>query len=169
MTGRDRIAIGYVRRAHGLRGEVIIRPLSDDPKRFAVGSRFVTDEDSGRSLVVQSTRSHADGVLVGFGGVSDRTAAEHLQGVTLTIDASERRELGEGEYWPEDLTGLIAVTPDGTHLGTVTGVVLTDAQDRLVVATSEGGAVEVPFVEPLVGDVHPSLGHIVVDPPQGLF
>ena len=169
MIGGERIAVGYVRRAHGLRGDVIVRALSDDPARFSVGSDFVTDENPERRLVVAAVRSHADGVLLSFEGLGDRNRAEVLQGVTLTIAVSQRRDLEEGEYWPEDLKGLVAVTPDGVHLGTVTGVVLTDAQDRLVVTRPEGGEVEVPFVEAMVGDVHPSQGHVVVDPPLGLF
>ena len=171
MGGEEtpRISVGYVRRAHGITGEVIVRDLTDNPRRFDVGQRFVTDEHPTRSLVVRSRRSHNDGLLVGFGEVSDRNSAQGLQGVTLIISPADRRELEEGEYWPEDLHGLIAVTPGGEHLGTVTGVILGDAQDRLTVTTAAGEMVEVPFVEALVGEIHPSRGHVVVDPPEGLF
>jgi 16S rRNA processing protein RimM len=164
-----RVPVGYVRRAHGIRGEVILRPLTDNPERFAVGSRMLTDETPPREVAVVSRRVHKDGVLVGFEGVDDRSAAEGLQGVTLTIARSERRTLDEDEYWPEDLQGLVVVTPDGEHVGTVTGVVLGEAQDRLVVTTGAGSQVEVPFVDALVGEVHPSLGHLVVDLPEGLL
>ena len=30
----DKIKIGFIRKAHGLKGEVKILPLTDDPKRF---------------------------------------------------------------------------------------------------------------------------------------
>ncbi len=169
MAGGTRVSVGYVRRAHGIKGGVIIRPLSDNPDRFSVGERFLTDDDPYRELTVAWVRSHNDGLLVGFEGVSDRNAAEALQGATLTIDAVDRRPLGADEYWPEDLEGLTALTPDGVHLGTVSGVVLTEAQDRLVVTTPDGRAVEVPFVEAIVGEVHPSHGHVVMTPPEGLF
>ncbi len=171
MEGADepRISVGYVRRAHGIKGDMVVRPLTDNPHRFDRGQQFLTDEDPPRTLVVAASRSHNDGVLIGFEGIDDRNAAESLQGVTLTIGAGERRALDDDEFWPEDLQGLTAVTPDGRHLGTVTGVVLGDAQDRLVVTTPDGEKVEVPFVDALVGEVHPSLGHVVVDAPGGLF
>ena len=171
MGGADepRISVGYVRRAHGIKGEVIVRELTDNPKRFDPGQSFLTDDDPPRRLEVASRRSHNDGVLVSFEGVVDRNSAEALQGVTLTIGEADRRQLDDDEYWPEDLHGLTALTPDGEYLGTVTGVVLGEAQDRLVVTTQEGQQVEVPFVEAMVGDIHPSLGHVVVDPPEGLF
>jgi 16S rRNA processing protein RimM len=164
-----RISIGYVRRAHGIRGEVLVRVLSDDPGRFASGASFYTDDDPPERLVVGTARQHSDGLVVAFDGVVTRDDAERLQGSTLTIGASERRALGPDEYWPEDLAGLAAIDPTGSHLGTVTGVVFGDAQDRLVVTTSDGESIEVPFVDAIVRDVHPSLGHVVIDPPEGLF
>lgn len=164
-----RVSVGYVRRAHGIRGEVLVRPLSDHPDRFKVGAAFLTDEEPPRPVVVDRSRPHRDGLVVLFAGVPDRDAAEELQGATLTIGASERRPLQDGEYWPEDLQGLVAVDPDGNHLGVVTGVVLGEAQDRLVIETGDKRSVEVPFVDAIVGDVHPSLGHVVVDPPLGMF
>jgi 16S rRNA processing protein RimM len=114
-------------------------------------------------------RDHNDGLLIHFDGVDDRSAAEALQGVTFTISPEERRRLGEDEYWPEDLEGLTAITTEGIHLGNVAGVILGEAQDRLVVRTSDGREVEVPFVAEIVGEIHPSLGHVVIDPPEGLF
>ena len=63
---------------------------------------------------------------------------------------------------------MVAIDGAGRHIGTVTGVVLGESQDRLVLRTDAGTSFEVPFVEPIVGEVHPSLGHVVVDPPEGL-
>lgn len=164
-----RIPVGYVRRAHGINGDVVVRPLTDDPDRFAPDRGFSTDEDPPRRLVVDHSQAHKDGLLVGFSGFADRSAAETLQGITLTITAAERRDLEHDEFWPEQLQGLMVIDPSGKHLGRVTGVVLSASQDRLVVDTGDGDLVEVPFVEAMVGDVHPSLGHVVVDPPPGLF
>ena len=128
----------------------------------------MTDEEPPRTLEVESVRRHNDGLIVHFRGVADRTVAETLQGATLTISEAERRALADDEYWPDELEGLVVIDAAGNHLGKVSGVVLGEAQDRLVVATDRG-EVEVPFVEAIVGEIHPSLGHVVVDPPEGLF
>ena len=163
-----RISVGYVRRAHGIKGDVIVRPLTDNPDRYAAGAVFLTDESPSRPVVVVGSKQHKDGLLVRFDGVDDRSAAERLQGVTLTITPAERRQLGAEEFWPDDLEGMVAIDGAGRHIGTVTGVVLGESQDRLVLRTDAGTSFEVPFVEPIVGEVHPSLGHVVVDPPEGL-
>lgn len=166
----DRISVGYVRRAHGIKGDVIVRSLTDHPERFSAGAVFESGDQPPRRLDVVRSQTHPDGYLVTFAGVTDRSSAEALQGTTLTIGAHERRKLGENEFWPEDLQGLIAVDRQtGQHLGTVVGVVLADVQDRLTIETASGELVEVPFVSEIVGDVHPSGSHVVLDPPEGMF
>lgn len=165
----ERVSVGYVRRAHGIRGEVVVRPLSDNPERYRQGNVLQSDEDPPRDLEIVSVREHKDGLIVAFAGITDRSAAEAMPGVTLTIDRDDRRGLEDGEYWPDDLQGLSVIASDGSHLGVITGVVLGDAQDRIVVTTPAGIDVEVPFVDELVGEIHPSGGHIVVTAPDGLF
>ncbi|MCP4224410.1 MAG: 16S rRNA processing protein RimM, partial [Actinomycetia bacterium] len=108
-------------------------------------------------------------LLASFEGVEDRGEAAELQGAVLTIDKDERRSLTEGEFWPDDLEGLAALSHDGHKIGIVTGVVLGEAQDRLVITTTEGREFELPFVDELVGEVHPSGGFVVILPPEGLF
>ncbi|MCP3976111.1 MAG: ribosome maturation factor RimM [bacterium] len=164
-----RIPVGYVRRAHGLRGDVIVRSLSDDAERFIVGAEFLTDHESPRDMTVSEVRAHADGVLLRFEQISNRNAADAMRGVTLTIGADQRRDLESDEYWPEDLEGLAVIDAAGTTLGAITSVIMGGAQDRLVVSTPDGRTVEVPFVAAIVTDVDIAEGRIRMDPPPGLF
>ena len=165
----ERIAVAYVRRAHGLGGDVLIRPLSDDPDRFVVGAAFLTDESPPRTLEVVAVRPHSEGILLGLRQISSRNTAEALRGVTFTIDPDERRQLDDDEYWPEDLEGLTALDAAGETLGRVTAVITGAAQDRLAVTTADGSIVEVPFVAAIVTEVDISGGIVRMDPPPGLF
>lgn len=162
----DRVAVGFVVRAHGIRGDVLVAPLTDNPHRFVPGARFSTDR-TPRLVTVVGVRRHKQGVLLHLAEISDRSAAEALAKTQLMIEAAERRSLDEDEYWPEDLVGLRAVGPEGVALGEVTDVILGAAQDRLVVTTPDEAVVEVPFVAAIVGE--PSGDTIPMDPPQGLF
>lgn len=162
----DRIAVGRIGKPHGLHGEITVLPDTDDLDRFAVGSSFVTD--TGRTLVIASVKPYRDkGLLLHFEGVRSRIEAENLRGILLTVDADTRRDLEEDEFWPDDLTGLDAVAPDGSVLGVVDRIEFGPGQDRLVVKTPLGVEVEVPFVSAIVGD--PANGRIVIDAPDGLF
>jgi 16S rRNA processing protein RimM len=161
------VSVGYIRRAHGVRGAVIVQPLSDHPERFVTGARFATDSDTNAVLVVESVRSHKEGLLVGFNGVVDRDTADDLRGVALLIPAGARRPLGEDEFWPDQLEGLIVADLAGRELGRVVGVIPGDAQDLLQVE-GRGGVFEVPFVAALVPTVDLEAKLVVVDLPEGL-
>lgn len=163
-----RVVVGRVGRPHGLRGEVTVVPETDYEGRYAPGARFLTDQ--GEALVVAAARSSKQGgLIVAFGEVEDRQGAERLRGALLTIASSERRSLEPDEFWPEDLEGLEVRDPSGAHLGTVAGVVVGSAQDRLVVAMEGGDRVEVPFVPELVTAVRVEEGYLVVEAPEGLW
>lgn len=159
------VQIGWISRAHGIRGEVVVVSDSSDAV-FAVGRRLTTDQRE--LLTIGSVRHGKHGRIVAFDEIADRTAAEAMRGRTLSMAAGDRRTLETDEYWPEDLVGLTVVDGAGREMGTVVEVILGEAQDRLVVSTSSG-RVEIPFVDALVPAVDPSTGHIHIDPPPGLF
>ena len=160
------IRLGRIGRPHGVRGEVTVVPETDDRSRFAPGSRLVSTE--GREFVVADSHPYRDrGLVLAFVGVADRNTAETLRGTVLWGDAADRRSLEPGEFWADQLTGLVAVAPDGSVLGRVSGVDHGVGQDRLIVVTPEGSTVLVPFVSALVGE--PTDGTIEIQDPGGLF
>jgi 16S rRNA processing protein RimM len=165
-TDAGRVVVGRIGRPHGIRGESTVLPATDDPSRFKPGAELMTTD--GRGLTVASSAPYREiGLIVRFEGVSTRNEAEALRGSTLTVAATARRDLPAGEYWVDDLIGLEAVAPDGSVLGRITGAVPGEVQDRIVVTTQAGRAVEVPFVDELVGD--PADGAVEVRDPGGLF
>ncbi|GMQ94539.1 MAG: ribosome maturation factor RimM [Acidimicrobiia bacterium] len=168
--GQDRIPVGYVRKAHGIHGDVVIRGMVQDAvDRFVVGALLLSNEDEPRTVEIAAVRGHQGDYIVTFVGIGDRNAADALRGVQFIIDRSERRELEPGEWWPEDLVGCNVVTVDGEVVGVVADVVTSAAQDRLIVETPEGAKGEVPFVAALVPELDIEHRRIVVDLPAGLF
>jgi 16S rRNA processing protein RimM len=164
----DRVVVGYIIRAHGVRGAVLVRPLTDDPtSRFASGSEYATE--SGEHLTLRTVAQHPSGLILDFAELADRDAAEGLAGSTLTIDLADRRALADDEYWPEDLIGCAVVDGTGLTIGEVIGYEFGSAQDRLVVEAADGVIAEVPFVDDLVPQVEIARRTVVVDLPEGLF
>jgi 16S rRNA processing protein RimM len=174
----ERVIVGRVGRAHGVRGDVTLEVRTDVPeRRFAVGARLLTDPAGpavGASLVVAASRWHSGRLLVRFDGVVDRSGAEALRGAVLTIDVDEAGEPGSpGEdaelWWDRDLVGLRARTPGGAEIGTVVDVVHTPAGDLLALGAPDGREHLVPFVREIVPTVEVAAGTVVVDPPPGLL
>ena len=169
-SGQSVIPVGYVRRAHGIRGDVVIRRLLEDAEqRLVAGSVFDTDEDPHRTLTIESVVASGTDFRVHFVGIDDRNTSETLKGVQLVIDAADRRNLGAGEWWPEDLVGCSAVDVSGATVGEVVEVIFAGVQDRLVVMRPDGARAEVPFVEALVPSVDMEERVVTLDLPEGLF
>jgi 16S rRNA processing protein RimM len=167
--------VGRVIRPHGIRGEVAVDVHTDDPAgRFAEGSVLATDPPSAGPLTVAATRWHTGRLLVSFAGVGDRTQADTLRGVWLTVDAAaipgEQNE--DGVYHDSQLAGLTVVTVTGELVGTVTGV-RHHGQDLLVVEPAAGtprrGEILVPFVAQIAVEVDLTAKRLVIDPPAGLL
>lgn len=166
-----RLVVGWIGRAHGVRGDVAVEVRTDDPDaRFAVGSVLLTDPETAGPLTVRSSRKHSGRLIVRFAGVKDRDAAEELRGTQLLVDSADIAPLDDpDEFHDHQLIGLTVLTIDGETVGTVADV-LHHAQDILVVDAPDGGdEVLVPFVAALVPEVDVVGGRLVIDPPPGLL
>ncbi|MBW3534687.1 MAG: hypothetical protein KY453_05630, partial [Gemmatimonadetes bacterium] len=108
------LAVGHVVRAHGVKGEVLVTPLTDDPDgAFAEGvelrpgdAEAGIPDDELPALRVAAARPVTRGLLVTFGGVDDRDAADVLRGRYLLRPFEEVAELEEGEVFYHQLHGM---------------------------------------------------------------
>jgi 16S rRNA processing protein RimM len=168
------LVVARVGRPQGLRGEVSVEVRTDDPAgRFVVGATFRTNPESAGPLTLSSVRDQSGRLILGFEGCTDRTAAEGVRGVLLVVDSEESTPSGDEEWYDHQLIGLRARTPGGRDLGVVRRLEHLPAQDLLVIRPTtpapDGGDVLVPFVRALVPEVDVDAGHLVIDPPGGLF
>src|SRR5919198_6584702 len=124
MKPEGAFLVGTVGRAVGLRGEVVVDVLSDNPQRFAPGSRLI-EASSGRELTVRASRRNRNGTVVAFVEITDRPGAEALRGADLVVPATTARELNDHEYWDHELIGCEVVATDGRTLGRVADVLHT--------------------------------------------
>jgi 16S rRNA processing protein RimM len=155
----DRLVVGRVGRAHGLRGEVAVRFSSNRPERAEPGAVLHAGD---RELVVASARPHQGRVLVRFEGVADRSAAEALQGLELTAEPlGDDVALADDELWVHEVVGAEVHDRSGATVGRVVAVEANPAHDLLVL---DGGA-----LVPMVFVVEQRHGVVVIDPPEGLL
>jgi len=152
----------------------LVEVRTDDPgERFAAGSVLATDPPEAGPLTVAGSRWHSGRLLVSFAEVDDRTGADGLRGIWLTIDAAEvPLPQDPDEFHDHQLTGLTVVTVAGEVVGTVTDVRHT-GQDLLAVTPAPGTSrrteVLVPFVAAIAVEVDVAGGKLVIDPPPGLL
>jgi 16S rRNA processing protein RimM len=161
------IAVGRIGRAHGVRGEVAVLPLSEVDSRFEPASRLFLGEAEDRVLTVASARPHRHRLLVAFEQLKDRAAAEDLQGEYLFVPASSAPPLPEGEYWPHQLVGCEVVTESGRSLGRIREIMRGAAND-IWAAEGDGGETLIPALRDVVESVDVTARRIRVREVPGL-
>ncbi len=160
----DRVCVGAIAAAHGIRGQVAIKAFTAEPENVAAYGPVETDD--GRTLTLKVTGRTGKGlVLATVIGVADRNGAEALKGQQLYVPRAALPADEEDEtYYHADLIGLVARDTEGRELGVVKAVHNFGAGDILVVE-GPGGEVTVPFTAAAVPVVDIAGGALVIDPP----
>ncbi len=162
----DRILLGRIAGAQGLRGEVKINSFTADPENIAAYGPLT--DCKGRQFTIERVRHLKGGAVVALlAGVKDRGAAEGLQGTELYVARDRLPEADEDEWYYEDLVGLKAVSPQGDEIGEVLSVQNFGAGDLLEIRPADARRSRfVPFTKAAVPIVDVKNGRIVVDPPE---
>ena len=166
-----RVVVARVGRALGVKGDLLVDVLTDEPERRLVPGVELHVAGQQRTLLIESDRPHGGRLCLHFAGIDDRTAAEALTGSLLEAERPDgERPEDPDEYYDDDLIGLEVVTEAGEAVGSVTEVLHLPAQDVLAVRDSpDGPEVLVPFVAEIVPIVDLDNRRIVISPPAGLL
>ena len=179
MTSPAFIIVGRVRKAHGIRGEVVVEPITDAPDAiFASGRRVFAGTVSGdltpnrTELHVASSRPFNEGFLVSFTEMPDRTVAETWRGRYLLVPADEVPAPGDDEVYIHELPGMRVELASGEIVGTVDATYELPqglAIDVRRSAPREGETVLLLFDERTIASVDRAARRIVVTPPEGML
>lgn len=167
----DRIAVGVIRKAHGVRGEASVEPWTDSAERFEeleAVTLVSPDESQTREVRIESVRAHGERALVKFAGIETPEEIQTLHNWTVEIPEDQARELGEDEYFLHDLVGLSLIDGEGRDRGVVTDVVEGGGGLLLNVRRSDGATFELPFAADLCTKIDLTAKQIVVQIPEGL-
>ncbi len=144
--------LGEVVGFHGLRGEIKVRPSTNNPSLLLdiTSVKIVGTDATVCTAAVENIKLERRLLLLKLQGYPDRTSVEVFSGAKIFADKDELRDLDENEWWLSDLVGLQAYTTDGALIGTISGVV--DAGNQLLEITGEekDKTALIPFVKELV-------------------
>ena len=149
------LAVGHLRRPHGLKGDIFVQLTTDRRERVEVGAELF---GRGEILVVAASRVAGNGrIIARFDQIPDRTAAERWTNVELFAAPIDDPDA----LWVHELIGQRVVDQDGVDRGVCTAVLANPAAEILQLDT--GSLVPTNFV------VSTAEGVIAVDVPDGLF
>ena len=164
---QERVCVGAVIGARGLKGELRVKSFTDDPDDlFAYGP--VSDETGQHTFKGRISGRAKDHLLVFLKGVGDRTRADELKGTRFYVSRDALPAPDDDEFYHADLIGLNAELVDGGVLGPIRGVMDVGGGASLEIDT-EDGLVMIPFTRAAVPVVDIVGERVVIDPPDGLF
>ena len=148
-----------------MHGDIKVQPLTDIPSRFSPGSVLRL---GGTPARVERARSIKGGVLVKLDIVNDRTEAESVRGLFLTVPHEEVQTPPEGAYYHFQIIDMGVWSDEGEYLGQVKEILLTGSNDVYVVKDSGKKDLLIPALEEVVLEVDLPQNRMTVRLPEGL-
>lgn len=176
MSSPELVIVGRLRKSHGLRGELLVEPITDAPAEvFSAGRRLFAGDANGEplpdspELVVRESRPHNNGLLVVlFEGMRDRDEAARWTNRYLFAPSAELEPPEEGEVYVHELAGMRVVLESGELVGTVSDV-FELPQGLALDVRRITGTVLIPFNEVFIHEVQRDARTVVIAPPPGLL
>ena len=161
----DLVLVAAALGAFGVRGEVRVRPFTQDPRAIAAYGPLL----NAAGVVVltpKRLRPIKDGMAVTAPEIADREAAEALKGVGLHVPRAALPPAAEDEYYHVDLIGCRVEALDGAPLGVVRAVQDFGAGELLEIAGDGKTLWYLPFTKAAAPIVDLSARRIIADPPE---
>ena len=171
---RPYLLIGACQRPHGIKGEVLVKSLTEGQERFFQGLVCYTMDGAGERpverLTLSGCRPTPQGLLLTFDGIFTREAARRLTGKTLAVKREDALALAdEFEFYYGDLLGAEVEDRQRGLLGSVADILNAGSGDIQLVSKAGEPDIIIPFLRAIVRAVDPQCTLIIVDLPQGLF
>jgi 16S rRNA processing protein RimM len=183
MAEPEYAIVGLIRKAQGIRGEVVVETLTSKPDVvFASGSRVFAGTATGelalvngvggveerRTLTITASKPFKKGFIVQFEELKDRDSADLWRGRYLLAPFSELPPLEEDEVYLHDLAGMKVVSAQGEPVGTVTTFYELPQGIMLDIETSRGSVV-IPYRPEIIVRTDIAARTIVIDDKLGFL
>jgi len=161
------LAVGFLRRAHGVRGEMIMELRTDFPERLRSGRKlFVGDEH--KPVTLSGARPHPKGMLVRLQGIETPEEAGQLRNQWVYVRAADVPDLPGGKLYQHEILGFEVVDEDDRLLGKLVEIIETGANDVYVVKSDSGKELLLPAIPSVILDLDPDRRAIRVHLLEGL-
>ncbi|WP_457569699.1 ribosome maturation factor RimM [Desulfurobacterium sp.] len=165
------VLIGKIVGAHGIKGEVKIKPESDIFERQISHVEKLTGYrgTAKKSLTIESIKPHKNLFIAKFKEIENRDQAESSIKTELYIKKEEVVPLENGEFFFEDLIGCKVITEEDKTVGKVKEIMEMPASHILVVEKEDGREALIPFIDEFVKEINVKEKQIKIKPIEGLI
>lgn len=159
----ERICVGAVAGAFGVRGEVRLKSFCAEPA--AIADYNPLEGPDGQTYTLRITRAVKGGFAGRLSGVQTREQAEALKGTQLFVPRDRLPDAGDDEFYHADLIGLTVLDTGGVELGRIKAIHDHGAGDVLEIAARGRDSLLIPFTRAAVPTVDIAAGRVIADPP----
>jgi 16S rRNA processing protein RimM len=167
------LVVGRLRKPHGLKGDLTLFPITNDPETVFAAGRAVwlvglDGEIVAGPVTIERSRSYHREWLVKFAGADRREAIDPWRGLFLAVPADELAPPTGDEVYLHELDGFAVRLPDETPLGLVTAVYELPAGVMIEVQGPKREFL-LPYKKEFVREVDRAGRRLVVVLPEGLL
>ena len=162
------LAVGLLRRPHGVHGEILMEVYTDFPERLEDGTTVFLGAKH-KPAAIRHIRHHNEGLLFSFEGVDTPESAGLLRKQLVYVKTATRPALPAGQYYHHQMIGMTVVDDSGNELGKLTEIIETGANDVYVVLSGSGKELLLPSIKQVVLDVDVESNRMIVHLIPGLL
>jgi len=147
------LSIGKFRRAHGVKGEMVMEVNTDFPEHIKPGMTIYVGKEKKQHQVT-SIRPMNQQLLVSLAGFEDCDVTAIFRNQLVYILSSSVPPLPEGIFYHHEIIGMQVVDENGESLGTVTEILVTGANDVYVVKKDSGEELLLPAIKSVLLEIN---------------
>lgn len=161
------LEVGRIVNTHGLRGEVKVVPWTDYAETFEDIKTLYLDD--GRTLTIRNIKYQKANIILKFAEIDHIDEAEKLKNRIVSAQREALGELPEGVHYIADIIGLKVVDEEGNHIGEITDVFPTGANDVYEVKREGEKPLLLPVIDSVIRNIDIDAGKVTVHIIDGLL
>ena len=169
------VIVGRVRKPHGVRGDLVVEPVTSDPgavlapgRRVFGGTRTGDTTPDMKELHVNYASAFQGVLIMHFAEIGDYETAELWRDRFLLLPQEELAPPGGDEIYLHDLIGLSVQSSSGEPLGSV--IAFYELRQGLMLEIErDGGTYMLPYRDEFIDHIDRERRTLVVALPEGFF
>jgi 16S rRNA processing protein RimM len=167
---QEYLEVGKIVNTHGIKGEVKVIPLTDDPHRFQKLKKVYIDQiNSLKKVEIEEVKYQKNTVILKFKDINDLNTAETLKDLYLKVDRQNAVKLNKDSFFICDLIGCEVSDEKGRSLGLLKEVLKTGSNDVYAVGFENEKDILIPALKSVVKEISIENKKITVSLPKGLI
>ena len=155
----NNLKVGKIVNTHGIKGEVKVIPLTDDPRRFDYLDHVLIN---GEEVKVEKCKYQKDRVIVKLENINSIEEAERLKEKFMEVERENAVELEEDCYFFADLKECTVFDTNDKEIGKIYDIIQTKNNDVYWIRKPK--EILIPVLKDIVMDINIDDRKIIIKP-----